>query len=264
MTKARDIASAAPAPSTVSATEIGYLDGVTSAIQTQIDSKIGSASAISPTLIDAKGDLIVGSAADTAARLAVGTNDYVLTADSSATNGVKWAAPAAGGAYTLLSTTTLSGTSTTVSSINGSYKDLRVVILNCSHDGGGSPTEVYPRFRFNGDSGANYSDLCYSNNAGNGVQNQTIGATTQLRLSPAPLNNTSTTSQIVVDIFNYANTTVHKQTNVMSYLRQMENGNYAVAAIQGAWLDSSAITSISFLLSANSWDNGTVYIYGVN
>ena len=96
------------------------------------------------------------------------------------------------------------------------------------------------------------------------MQNQTIGATTQLRLSPAPLNNTSTTSQIVVDIFNYANTTVHKQTNVMSYLRQMENGNYAVAAIQGAWLDSSAITSISFLLSANSWDNGTVYIYGVN
>ena len=97
MTKARDIASATPAPSTVSATELGYLDGVSSAIQTQIDSKIGSASAISPTLIDAKGDLIVGSAADTAARLAVGTNNHVLTADSSATNGVKWAAPAAGG-----------------------------------------------------------------------------------------------------------------------------------------------------------------------
>ena len=93
MTKARDIASAAPAPSTVSATELGYLDGVSSAIQTQIDSKIGSASAISPTLIDAKGDLIVGSAADTAARLAVGTNNQILTADSAATNGVKWATP---------------------------------------------------------------------------------------------------------------------------------------------------------------------------
>jgi hypothetical protein len=39
MTKARDIASAAPAPSTVSATELGYLDGVTSAIQTQVDAK---------------------------------------------------------------------------------------------------------------------------------------------------------------------------------------------------------------------------------
>jgi hypothetical protein len=42
MTKARDIASAAPAPSTVSATEIGYLDGVTSAVQTQLDAKAAS------------------------------------------------------------------------------------------------------------------------------------------------------------------------------------------------------------------------------
>jgi len=116
MTKARDIASAAPAPSTVSATEIGYLDGVTSAIQTQIDSKIGSASAISPTLIDAKGDLIVGSAADTAARLAVGTNDYVLTADSSATNGIKWAAPAGGGkVLQVVQGTTTTGMGTTSS-----------------------------------------------------------------------------------------------------------------------------------------------------
>jgi len=40
MTKARDIASAAPAPSTVDATEIGYLDGVSSAIQTQINNKL--------------------------------------------------------------------------------------------------------------------------------------------------------------------------------------------------------------------------------
>jgi len=42
--------------------------------------------------IDAKGDLLVGSADNTIAKLAVGTNNYVLTADSSATNGIKWAA----------------------------------------------------------------------------------------------------------------------------------------------------------------------------
>ena len=44
MTRARDIASAIPAPSTISSAELGYLDGVTSAIQTQIDTKAPLAS----------------------------------------------------------------------------------------------------------------------------------------------------------------------------------------------------------------------------
>ena len=42
-------------------------------------------------IVDAKGDLIVGSAADTAVRVAVGSNNQVLMADSAETAGVKWA-----------------------------------------------------------------------------------------------------------------------------------------------------------------------------
>ena len=49
------------------------------------------------TTIDAKGDLIGGTGADTFARLAVGANDTVLTADSSTATGLKWAAPASAG-----------------------------------------------------------------------------------------------------------------------------------------------------------------------
>ena len=49
MTKARDIASGIPAPSTVSSAELGYLDGVTSAIQTQIDTKQASSTAVTLT-----------------------------------------------------------------------------------------------------------------------------------------------------------------------------------------------------------------------
>ncbi len=94
MTKARTLAN--NALTAISTTELGFLDGVSSAIQTQIDSKIGSASAISPTLIDAKGDIITATAADTPARLAVGTNNHVLTADSSEATGLKWAAASSG------------------------------------------------------------------------------------------------------------------------------------------------------------------------
>ena len=48
------------------------------------------------TLITAKGDLVVGSGNAAADNLAVGTDGYVLTADSSQTLGVKWAASSGG------------------------------------------------------------------------------------------------------------------------------------------------------------------------
>lgn len=71
----------------VDSTEIGYLNGVTSAIQTQLDGKVALAT------VDAKGDLLVGTADNTLTRLAVGgTNNHVLTVDSSTATGLKWAA----------------------------------------------------------------------------------------------------------------------------------------------------------------------------
>jgi hypothetical protein len=74
------------------------------------------------TAIDAKGDLIAGTAADTFARLAVGTNNYVLTADSAEATGIKWAAPAGGGKVLQVVTATTStdtGISTTTFTDSG-------------------------------------------------------------------------------------------------------------------------------------------------
>ena len=55
------------------------------------------ANAIQNAIVDAKGDLIAATAADTPARLAVGTNGQVLTADSTAATGLKWATAGGGG-----------------------------------------------------------------------------------------------------------------------------------------------------------------------
>ena len=60
------------------------------------DSRITGA--IQSTLVDAKGDLIVATTADTVARLPVGaTNGHVLTVDSAEAGGMKWAAASGGG-----------------------------------------------------------------------------------------------------------------------------------------------------------------------
>lgn len=66
--------------------------------------------------LTAKGDILSATAANTLARLPVGTNGQVLTAQSGQSTGLQWATAGGG---TLLQTLTLSGTSTTTSSIAG-------------------------------------------------------------------------------------------------------------------------------------------------
>ena len=79
------------------------------------------------TAIDAKGDLIGGTGADTFARLAVGANNTVLTADSSTATGLKWAA-AAGGGKVLQVVSATTGTTATISTATFTDTNLSVTI----------------------------------------------------------------------------------------------------------------------------------------
>jgi hypothetical protein len=76
--------------------------------------------AIQNSIVDAKGDLIAATANDTPARLAVGTNGHVLTADSTAATGMKWAAVSGGKVLQVVQaqTSTAVATSTTLSFVD--------------------------------------------------------------------------------------------------------------------------------------------------
>lgn len=79
------------------------------------------ATGIPATIFDAKGDLIVATAADTAGRLAVGSANQVLTVDSSTSTGLKWAAvsafPSVANVVTLTNQSTSSTTFTDLATV---------------------------------------------------------------------------------------------------------------------------------------------------
>jgi hypothetical protein len=82
------------------------------------------------TAIDAKGDLIAGTAADTFSRLAVGTNGQVLTADSTASTGLAWATAGGGNFIKIAAGTFTNQASVAVDSCFSSTYRNYVVVLN--------------------------------------------------------------------------------------------------------------------------------------
>jgi len=89
--------------------------------------------AIQNAIVDAKGDLIGATASDTPARLAVGTNGQILTADSTTATGLKWATPATSSAgLTLITRQTFSaaGTININDVFSSTYDNYRIVVRN--------------------------------------------------------------------------------------------------------------------------------------
>ena len=77
----------------------GDIEGVTAGVGISGGGTSGTVTVTNSmaTAIDAKGDLVPGTGADTFARLAVGANGTVLTADSAEATGLKWVAAGGGG-----------------------------------------------------------------------------------------------------------------------------------------------------------------------
>ena len=103
------ISIAAATTAVVGAVQLSDSTSTTSSVLAATPTAVKSAydladAAVPKSIVDLKGDLIAATAADTVARLPVGTNTYVLTADSAEATGLKWAAPAAAGVTSVTGT----------------------------------------------------------------------------------------------------------------------------------------------------------------
>jgi len=210
------------------------------------------------TTITAAGDIVVGTGSGTYDNLPIGTTAQVLTADTTVSPyKVKWATPASGGGMTLLSTTTLSGTSTTISGISGSYLNLFILFDRVTQN----TTGGYLRMNLGAATFSQYNGIKESTgtafvNTGSGTFMTPFGQNTPN--SGYELFGQST-------IYNYASTVTNNGKSVLSTGASFSGAGSFGPTIVTSYLDSAAaISSIKFDYSNGGTISGTVKIYGVN
>jgi hypothetical protein len=207
--------------------------------------------AIQNSIVDAKGDLVAASGADTPARLAVGANDTVLTADSAQATGLKWAT-VPGGGMTLLSTTTLSGSSTSITGISSSYVNLLILIENAGIQTTAGAITI------------NFDSLTTNNFLTSFRSDSTTALNTSSGNIPLSHGQTCDTgvagNSFAILINNYANGGSRKPLNFQ--------GNYYSGGWKGIWggggyESQGAVGTTQIKTSAGTFSGGTVRIYGV-
>ena len=251
MTKARDIANAGTALATVDATELEYLDGVTSAIQTQVDAKIGS------TIVDAKGDIVAASADNTPARLAVGANGTVLTADSAETTGLKWAT--SGGGMTLLSTTTLSGASTSISITPTGYTQLLIYVYGLTASG---TCNLFMGIN-NDTTAANYQQWWTGTSGTLYHSGANVGVAGVNGILPA-INGPLSTGGANFWQYTIFGPDITKNKAIESTAAFFSDSSVnAGSSTNCNYVTTSTVTSIQLKTTVNSFTGGTVLVYGV-
>jgi hypothetical protein len=199
------------------------------------------------------GDLIYSSSGTTPARRGIGTTGQVLNVAA----GVPAWTTVSSGSMTQIATGTLSGSSISITSIPGTYNDLRLVLRGAYTNQDGYP--IY--LRFNGDSTANRHTI-FRNSAGANVAfDQTRGAITGNQDS-----STGTGAFTMLTLPDYANTSTWKTiySNVSIVNEDVTPTNAGMqTVILGAYNQTGAVTSLDLLPYAGTFSGGTYILYGV-
>jgi len=197
------------------------------------------------------------STANTNTRLGIGTTGQVLTVAGGVPS---WATSSSGG-YTELATGTLSGASTTISSISGSYKDLILYVYDYVITSTGGAMFL----RVNADSGANYSGTGVIMEGANGTAVDTNNGGTQEYFTGYGGNTAANNLHSTFIFYNYANTDAHKNylVNGTSFNTTASPTRFTVKNYMGTYRSTSAITSLVIHSGSNAFSAGTYYLYGV-
>jgi hypothetical protein len=206
------------------------------------------------TPLTTKGDVFTFTTVD--ARLGVGANDTVLTADSAQASGLKWATPA--GSMTLLNSggTTLSGASTAVSFTPTGYTGLKIILKGVYVS-----TDAVAYFTLNNDGASNYS-FAIVRGAGTVTResNPAFGAYYYLFQTLPITNATLLTGNGQIDLFFPTDT-----DNVSFVVNTLggSTGNLTVSNGMGTYDSAAAITEIKFFIAAGTFSGGKAFVYGV-
>jgi len=160
---------------------------------------------------------------------------------------------------TLISTTTLSGSSVTISSIPGTYKNLQLVIKDLYS----ANNDEVMRMRINGDTDNVYASTRVSSKST--AVNLDVGATTfTIADGAAGYKNSDNNAIAVLNFYDYASVLDHVVNGVYTYLDF--NNVQSVTTISTAYYPSTsaAITSLVLLMSSGNFGGGTALLYGVN
>lgn len=167
-------------------------------------------------------------------------------------------------AFELISTQVLASTATTItfSSIPSNYKHLQIRI---AVRGTVALTNTSFGWQYNGDTGTNYA-IHYLE--GNGTTVVSSSSTTRSDIRADSIDAASGTASaftpIIIDILDFANTSKYK-TNRSIHGRSSSGSTVRLSS--GLWMNTAAITSISFFDPANSspFAIGSRFsLYGVN
>ena len=172
-------------------------------------------------------------------------------------NGTAWAAVGgAGGGLTLLSTTTLSGATTTISAIDQTYKSLYLVMYGVTNATGNG------QFKLGPNNNNTISDWVMQTNSNNAVatDKETAGMI-YFNYTSNTTDRTSANNAWSMKIDNYASSTNYKVFNMSGfYVAVSGKVNHQT---QGGIATNTAITSLVFTNAGGNLSTGTVELYGV-